>query len=199
MPYHYGAMPPTARRIYEIKVTLRGSRPPIWRRLHVPSDVTLFRLHEILQVAMGWYDCHMHLFMRNGIEYGPPDPELNVERISERATRLQDVLRRPKERLLYEYDFGDGWEHDVVLENVLEPQAGVRYPICVTGKRACPPEDCGGIGGFYHYLSALADAKHPDHAEMVEWRRPSFDASAFDINEVNGLLHPGKHGWRGPA
>jgi Plasmid pRiA4b ORF-3-like protein len=197
--YHCRAMRAAQRPIVEIKVTLRGSRPPIWRRLHVPGDVSLFRLHEVLQVAMGWYNCHLHLFSRNGVEYGSPDPEFGAERVSERATRLQDVLRRPKERLRYEYDFGDGWEHEVVLERILEPEPSVQYPSCVTGKRACPPEDCGGIGGFYHYLSALADPKEPDHEEMVEWRGPAFDASAFNSSEVNSLLHPEKRSRRGPA
>jgi hypothetical protein len=176
-------------RIFQIKVTLRGTKPPIWRRLEVPSELPLLGLHHILQAAMGWYDCHLHQFEAGGVLYGPPDPEFGLERRSERTTRLRDILRRPKDRMDYEYDFGDGWDHEVVLEKILGVEEGRRYPVCTGGRRATPPEDCGGIGGFYHLLEILGDSSHPEHAETKEWLGREFDAAAFDMEGVNEALH----------
>jgi hypothetical protein len=158
----------SSARIYELRITLRDTRPPIWRRLRVQSDATLFEFHSILQLVMGWMDDHLHQFMAKNKVYGAVDLEL-PERENEKKVLLSQVLRKPKDSLVYEYDFGDGWEHAVVLEQVLEAVPGGKYPYVVTGKRACPPEDCGGTGGYGHLLAVLADPKHPEHAEMVEW------------------------------
>lgn len=185
--------------VFQIKVTLRGSKPPIWRRVQIASDTSLQSFHHVLQRVMGWYDCHLHLFLKGRIQYGPPDPEFGLERQSERRTMLHDVLRRSKDRLLYEYDFGDGWQHDIVLERVLEPDPAVRYPVCIAGKRACPPEDCGGVGGFYDFLEAVRNPTHPGHAEMLEWYGSSFDPSAFDLGMVNRTLPPARSTGKGPA
>jgi hypothetical protein len=181
--------------VYQLKVTLRGIRPPIWRRIQVLSDIALSRLHTILQVVMGWTDSHLHQFLASGTYYGTPDPELGIERQNERRVRLNEVLRRPKDRMEYEYDFGDGWEHDIVLERTMSPVPKGRYPIVVAGKRACPPDDVGGIGGYYDFLDAIKDPKHPDHHDMMEWCGGSFDPEAFDVQEINRLFHGG---W-GPA
>ena len=184
-----------SKRVYQIKVTLRGTKPPIWRRLQVFSDITLYRLHTILQVAMGWTDSHLHQFWASGIYYGTPDPELGLARRNDRQVRLEEVLRKPKDRMLYEYDFGDGWEHDIVLEDVLAPHPKRRYPLVIAGKRACPPEDVGGVGGYYDFLEAIQNPKHPEHREMVEWWGGSFDPEAFDVQATNRIFHGG---W-GPA
>jgi len=161
----------------------------------VLSDIALSRLHTILQVVMGWTDSHLHQFLAGGTYYGTPDRELGIERQNERRVRLNEVLRRPKDRMVYEYDFGDGWEHDIVLERTMSPVPRGRYPIVVAGKRACPPDDVGGIGGYYDFLDAIKDPKHPDHHDMMEWCGGSFDPEAFDVQEINRLFHGG---W-GPA
>lgn len=133
--------------IYQLKVTLRGSRPPIWRRILVLGDITLYQLHRIIQVVMAWTESHLHQFRRGNIDYGASDPEFGVKRQNERRVRPYEVLQKPKDRMGYEYDFGDGWEHDVLLEEICSPRRAARYPQVLAGKRACPPEDVGGIGG----------------------------------------------------
>ena len=181
-----------ARSVYQLKVSLRGTRPPIWRRLEVASDLTLGDLHEVLQIAMGWADSHLHAFVADGVEYGPPDPERGTQVRDESRVRLTRVLRAPKDRMVYEYDFGDGWEHVVVLEKVL-PYDLVRHrdPRVTGGRRACPPEDCGGVFGFYRMLHVLGDPQHPEHEEMREWVGDVSDADAFDIEETNRSLRGG--------
>jgi hypothetical protein len=170
--------------VYRLKVTLRGARPPIWRRLEVPSGVTLDRFHEILQVVMGWTDSHLHQFQCGGASYGRLHPEIEVEQQDERRVRLRDVLRRPKARLVYEYDFGDGWLHDVVLETIAPAGPENRQARVVAGKRACPPEDVGGVDGYYRFLEAIADPEHPEHQDMLEWVG-EFDPDAFDVEAMN--------------
>src|SRR4030066_138123 len=141
---------------YQLKVTLRGSDPPIWRRFLVPSDITLRSLHDALQMVMGWSDSHMHQFSAGGVFYGTPDREFGMHRVNEKKTKLDELVRNPKARIAYEYDFGDGWEHEVTLEKILPHTRGARYPWIVAGERACPPEDVGGIFGYYTLLKSLA-------------------------------------------
>jgi len=180
----------TGGSIYRLKVTLRGSRPPIWRRFLVPADITLKRLHDSLQAVMGWTDSHLHQFTAKGVVYGTTDHEFGMVRVSETRTTVAQILRRPKDRLMYEYDFGDSWEHDVVLEAVLPPGSG-RYPVVEGGRRACPPEDVGGISGYALFLEAIADPKHPEHAEMLEWIGGCFDPESFDSGETNPDIRGG--------
>jgi len=163
--------------------------------LRVRSDVTLFKLHSILQSVMGWMDGHLHQFIAKDKVYGRVDLELPV-RENEKKVLLSQVLSKPKDSLVYDYDFGDGWEHLVVLEQALEAAPGGKYPYVVAGKRACPPEDCGGTGGYAYLLEVLADPKHPEHAEMVEWVGGSFDPQDFDASEINRGFHGG---WFLPA
>ena len=179
--------------IYELKVTLRGTKPPIWRRFHIRSDVTLFKLHQVLQTAMGWTNSHLHQFVVGDLYYGTPDPEFPRPRKNDKKVRLDEALKQPKDRLVYEYDFGDDWTHDVVLERVAEPEPAAKYPQVVAGKRACPPEDCGGIPGYYRLLEVLSREDHPEHDEMLEWVGGEFDPEVFDLNEANVAFHGG---WR---
>jgi hypothetical protein len=132
--------------VYQLKVTLLYSQPPIWRRFQVQSAVTLQRLHRILQVVMGWTDSHMHGFRvpRHG-QRGARRQLLPIEGADEKSTRLADLLRRPRDRVIYEYDFGDGWEHEIVLEDVVARSPAARYPIVLSGQGACPPDDVGGL------------------------------------------------------
>ena len=181
------AASPAKSKTYRLKVSLRGSRPPIWRRLEVDAGVTLAGLHDILQVVMGWTDSHLHQFRRGTTYYGEPDPEMGMERADERRVPLCKVLRRPKDRMVYEYDFGDGWEHDVVLETIDEAGGAKAPPRVLAGRGACPPEDVGGIGGYYRFLEAIEDPKHPEHGELLEWGGP-FDPDGFEIDEINGYF-----------
>jgi hypothetical protein len=177
-------------QIYQLKVTLRGSHPPIWRQFQVGSDITLAKLHRILQTVMGWTDTHLHRFLIRGTEYGIPDPtDMGMRKmIDERKHRLKDVVSRPASRFTYEYDFGDGWQHEILVENILGPQPGVRYPFLLTGARACPPEDVGGIAGYLNFLAAIDNPRHPEHQEYLEWIEGRFDPEVFDAHEVNRKL-----------
>jgi hypothetical protein len=213
------------RRIYEVRITLSGSKPLIWRKLAVPSDITLGRLHEVIQIAMGWTDSHLHQFMlqdkslRKGPEviaqlteagrydeiftatrgirvFVPCRPgfdELDMDGEDEDAATLSGLCPKVKSKLIYEYDFGDGWEHTIEVQKIVEPEPGAQYPVCLAGKKACPPEDCGGVWGYYDLLEAVADQKHENHDDMLEWLGDDFDPEAFDLDEVNTMLAE----WRG--
>jgi hypothetical protein len=183
----------TAQDIYGIKVTLLGTKPPIWRRLLVPASMTLAKLHDVLQTAIGWHDCHMHEFRAGERHFGRPDPEdisMGMQVENERNIRLSSVLRRPGAKLIYTYDFGDNWEHAIVLEKLLPLLPDMTTPICIDGSLACPPDDCGGIPGFYELLDALADPNHEQHQEMRDWIGRDFDPQAFSVEEVNRKLAP---------
>lgn len=179
-----------AATVHKIKVTLRGSKPPIWRRLEVPSTVTLEALHQIIQEAFGWFNCHLWAFETARGEYGIPDPELGIGDAS--ALRLNDLAPGSGDRVRYTYDFGDGWEHDVVVEEAAPAEPDQSYPRCLTGRRACPPEDCGGIGGYQNLLEALADPAHDLHEEMLDWfgldAANEFDPAQFSKDDVNQRL-----------
>jgi hypothetical protein len=174
--------------IYQLKITLRGSKPPIWRRVQVSGDITLYKLHQVIQVAMGWTDSHLHQFTAGGIDYGESAPEWGMEVKSERRAHLNQVAPAEKARFTYEYDFGDSWDHEILVEKIVPPEPGVHYPTCLTGKRACPPEDVGGIWGYEGFLESLRDPKHPEHDEYLEWVGGEFDPEAFDCAGVNAVL-----------
>jgi hypothetical protein len=185
-------MPPKAAtapgRVYQLKLTLKGLKPPIWRRVEVADEITLARLHQIIQVAMGWTDSHLHMFSLGQTSYGVPHPGDEGDVRDERRVKLSQLLTAPKQKLSYEYDFGDSWTHEVLLEKALPPEPGVRYPRCTAGKQACPPEDCGGPWGYAELLEAIADPEHPEHDELLEWVGGAFDPEAFDMAEVNAEL-----------
>ncbi len=185
----------SSQDIYQIKVTLLGTKPPIWRRLLVPSTLTLARLHDVLQTAMGWAGGHMHEFRTADRHFGIPDPEdrsMGMQVENERSIRLSSVLRSAGAKLIYTYDFGDNWEHAVVLEKLLPAQLSLdlEYPICIDGKLACPPDDCGGIPGYYELIEALADPESERHEEISEWVSEDFDPQAFSVENVNRMLSP---------
>jgi hypothetical protein len=182
------------QEIYQIKVTLLDTDPPIWRRLLVPADLTLDQLHHVLQLAMGWEDCHLHEFRIGQQRFGKPDP---MERAlggprtaSERTARLCNVLTRAGAKAVYTYDFGDSWDHQIVVEKRLAPEPGRAYPTCLAGERHGPPEDCGGIPGFYNLLEAIRDPEHEQHEELLDWLGGNFDPDAFSVDEVNRRFAP---------
>jgi hypothetical protein len=180
--------------IYQIKVTLEDSKPPIWRRLLVRSDLTLADLHGIIQAAFGWWDYHLHMFIIGETYFGVPDPDYDgfLEMHDERKLRLHQIARREGFKFRYEYDFGDSWLHQVLVEKILPPEPAQDYPRCIKGRRACPPEDVGGIWGYYDFLEAIQDPEHEEHGEYLEWVGGEFDPEAFDLDEVNQALRA----WR---
>jgi hypothetical protein len=196
--------PPRASRptgqVYQLKITLRNSYPPIWRRIQV-EDCTLDKLHEHIQTAMGWTNSHLHHFRLGDQLYG--DPELMQENFDEfdyedsTRTLLSEVLTEPgrRRRLVYEYDFGDSWEHEVVREKCLPAAAGTRYPLCVAGAQACPPEDVGGVWGFADYVEAIRDPHHERHHELLEWGG-DFDPDSFDAEAATRQMRKGLPDWR---
>ena len=179
----------TENLVYQIKVTLRGTRPPIWRRFVVRKNISLRNLNEILQIVMGWTGSHLHCFRVGNSYYGTPGDECGMEFHNDKNVTLDKVLMVPKDRMMYEYDFGDSWEHDVVLEKILLKDHKKIYPYVVKGKGACPPEDVGGVCGYYGFLEAISDPEHPEHDEMVEWHGDKFDPEEFDVEEANAYFH----------
>ncbi len=174
--------------VYQLKVTLRDTKPPIWRRLQVRARTTLPRLHDTLQVTMGWTDSHLHQFIIGGVEYGLPDPDFTDAMRSEQRVTLARVVTAEKERFVYEYDFGDSWTHIILLEKVLPAEPGVHYLRCLAGKRACPPEDVGGVWGYAAFLEAIRTSDHPEHDDMLDWCGGAFDPDAFSRDEINQAL-----------
>lgn len=168
-------------KTYLLKITLKHVKPPVWRRIEVPADIKLGKLHRVIQIAMGWTDSHMHAFHAGQAVYGTPDPEFGGETKDERKVRLDSILGEG-EKLLYEYDFGDGWEHEVKVEKVLDADPD---PRCTGGKRACPPDDCGGPYGYEALLQAIEDPSHPEHEAMAAWIGGAFDPELFDLAAVN--------------
>jgi len=181
---------PTSETVYQLKITLKGSKPPIWRRILIDPNTKLDRLHDILQDAMGWYDSHLHQFAVGRTLYGVPDPDFDFgpETLNEKSYTLGQLAPKAKSKLTYEYDFGDGWAHELLVEKVLPVDPEARYPICVGGARACPPEDCGGIWGYADLLETIKDPNNPEHEEMMEWLGGEFDPEQFDIDAVNQQL-----------
>lgn len=188
MPAQHTTRP---RLIYQMKVTLLGSRPAIWRRLQVDGNNTLAHLHLVLQAVMGWYNCHLHSFTIRGHEYGEPDPDGMLPLVNDRRARVMHALDQGM-TFTYLYDFGDGWDHRIKVEKVFEAERAARYPVCLAGKRNCPPEDCGGIYGYADFLETLANPSHPEHENMLEWIGGSFDPERFSVEEVNRRLGGGR-------
>ncbi len=178
----------SADKVYQLKVTLRGSKPPIWRRVLVPADASLLELHRIIQVAMGWDSTHLHQFVINEEYYSTPTEDDWEPVIDESKFRLADVVPAENSKFIYEYDFGDSWEHQILVEKILPADPNETYPRCIKGKRACPLEDVGGIWGYEEFLEALRDPNHPEHESYLEWVGGDFDPEYFDLEEVNKLL-----------
>ena len=187
--------------LYQFKITLLGVTPAIWRRIQV-KDCPLDKLHEHIQTAMGWTNSHLHQFDINGERYG--DPELLDDGFEDIAcsdstkTNLSEILPKTKKRfvLKYEYDFGDGWKHEVLFEGgpTVDPKA--KYPLCLEGERACPPEDCGGVWGYCDFLEAIGDKKHEQHHAMLEWVGGRYASEAFNAKQVTKEMKKGLPDWR---
>jgi transcriptional regulator with XRE-family HTH domain len=183
---------PAQPAVYQLKITLRHSDPEIWRRVRVPNDLTLAQLHEVIQIAMGWDNDHLHQFCvhktRFGMSQDPMGGPLDLhDRLDEEDYRLCELELRTRSKFTYEYDFGDSWEHQIVIEKTL-PHEPDGVPTCVAGARACPLEDSGGVWGYTQKLAILQDPKHPEYAELSEWMGRHFDPEAFNLDAVNRRL-----------
>jgi len=177
------------KRALQLKISLVGSRPPVWRRVLVPDSLTLAQLHRVIQLSMGWTNSHLHQFEIGGERYTESSEDIEAGALDSTSFTLQDVgLRRGGKALRYNYDFGDNWLHDVVVESELTAGPTVNLPRCLGGRRACPPEDCGGVHGYRRLLAAVSDPRHPEHDDMMRWVGPDFDPAAFDAEEVNLVL-----------
>jgi hypothetical protein len=164
------------RLIYQFKITLKEIYPPIWRRIQVPANYSFWDLHVAIQDAMGWLDYHLHAFRirqkykSRMIEIGIPDDEFDeVVFLPGWEIPVREYFTEPGDTAEYEYDFGDGWEHEVLLEGILLKEKGTKYPRCIAGERACPPEDCGSVPGYYHLLGIIRDPTHEEYKETIAW------------------------------
>ena len=191
-----------ASTVFQFKITLLETKPPVWRRIQV-EDCTLDKLHEHIQTAMGWTNSHLHRFVINGIIHGDPellyDGWVDEERpINSRRLKIGKIVPKSGQRLKfkYEYDFGDGWQHEILFEGRPTKAAGTRYPLCLEGERACPPEDVGGVWGYEEFLAALANRKHPEHKRLLKWIGGKFDPEAFSADEATWAMREGLPDWR---
>jgi hypothetical protein len=194
-------LPKGQEEVFQLKIMLEGSKPPIWRRVLVPAALKLPDLHGVIQVAMGWQDIHLYHFVVGtrpaGLRFYGDSHRLDIDLIEAAEGRFIDDLHVPVDHLLvnekdwirYEYDFGDGWIHRLTLEKILvQPLREARLPRCIAGRRACPPEDIGGVPRYEHALAVLADSSHPEHQELHEWLGGPFDSERFDREVVSGEL-----------
>ena len=159
--------------VYQMKVTLLGVRPLVWRRFQIAGNQTLYQLHLVVQTVMGWENYHLYEFSL-GNDTG--------------EVRLDQLLHTEKQRFYYTYDMGDYWEHEVLVERILKPRKGAKHPVCIKGNRACPPEDSGGPPGYAHMLRVIRNKRHGEYREMMDWLGAGFDPVVFDIKTVNREL-----------
>ena len=171
---------------YQMKITLKGIRPPIWRRVQVPGTMRLARFHAVIQTVFGWTDSHLHQFLISGESYGQPD-DFDDDVVAETTVTLAQAVGGSK-RFTYTYDFGDNWEHEILVEKIIAGDSGSERPLCLGGKRHRPPEDCGGPWGYGEFLKAIGDPGHEEHDAMLDWVGGEFDAEAFDLAAVNRSL-----------
>ncbi|HHW39724.1 MAG TPA: plasmid pRiA4b ORF-3 family protein [Syntrophomonadaceae bacterium] len=185
--------------VYQLKITLLEIEPPIWRRILVPQNITFYKLHKIIQASFGWQDYHLFNFDLGDVVVHIPDPDYapgelygGKKELNAKRTKIDELLVERK-RCTYTYDFGDKWQHEVVLEKTLEAKEGRHYPLCIAGARHRPPEDVGGVGGYQEFLGVIRNPKHPEYNNYLLWAEKDtggrkFDPEYFYINEVNRAL-----------
>ena len=176
---------------YQLKVVLQETDPPVWRRFVVPSGITLHRLHLILQEVMGWTNSHLHKFQISATDYREPDPRNEFYELAFRNSKrakLDRLVVKKGSTFLYEYDFGDSWTHELVLEDILKSEPALRLPVCLAGERRCPPEDCGGAHGYEELLGIISNPDNEQYPDMMTWLGGHFYPASFDIEKVNRHL-----------
>lgn len=178
---------PTAPTVLQLRIDLEEVDPAIWRRLLVPSGIHLAKLHDIIQVAMGWTDSHLHAFTIGAKRYGMHLDDFAEGELDEKKFTVLKAVGNER-RFRYEYDFGDDWQHQVVVEDVIKVPAELPFAVCLEGERSCPPEDCGGPYGYANLLNAIEDPGHEEHDEYIEWVGNDFDPEEFDLATANVIL-----------
>ncbi len=185
-------------KVYQFKIELRGIKPPIWRRIQVPETYTFWELHVAIQDAMGWTDTHLHEFEvinpldGETLRIGSPDEDFKDGVIPDWKMSIAIIFSEKNPRAHYIYDFGDTWGHEIKLEKILPREKGVDYPRCIDGRRACPPEDCGGVWGYERFLTIIRNPKHEEYEKMREWVGGEFDPEHFNMKEVK-FIDPEEH------
>lgn len=185
--------------LYQLKITLEEIKPPIWRRVLVPTGITFYKLHKIIQATFGWQDYHLFDFDFGDVVVLIPDPDYlpgelhgGARELNAKRTKIDGLLVERK-KCIYTYDFGDNWRHKVILEKILPAEEGRRYPLCIAGARHRPPEDVGGVSGYEEFLRIISDPEHPEHSAYQVWAEKDtdgrkFDPEYFNIKEVNQAL-----------
>jgi len=181
-----------SKQIYQIQIALLGFKPKIWRRLLIPSDLLLSDFHEVIQSSMGWTDSHLHHFIIDKTFYaeriGDDDFWDEMNNVDYKKIKISDLLKAEKDKIIYEYDFGDSWEHEIKLEKILPYDEKKKYPICIAGRMQCPPEDCGGVWGYADLLEILKQPDHEEYENYMEWFEDGIDPEYFNKDEINELL-----------
>jgi hypothetical protein len=178
---------PPGQSAFQLRLQLNDVDPVVWRRLIVPGSVRMAKLSEMLLAAMGWTNSHLHAFRVGDVRYGMNVDEYSDGEIDEKQVTVLQALRDER-RFVYDYDFGDSWEHDVVIEDLSWTYFGLKFAVCIDGERACPPEDVGGPWGYTEFLAAIADPDHEERESYLEWVGGSFDPARFDLATANAAL-----------
>ena len=187
--------------VIQMRISLDYIEPEIWRRFIVDSSITLHKLHKIIQIVMGWTDSHLYSFTIRKVEYQMPSPEgydffdsfdVNQQPINSKKIILHDLNLRARQKFEYLYDFGDNWKHTILVEKIFQATDDTMVPYCIEGKRACPPEDCGSIPGYYQILEVLKNATTQEDKELLEWVGDDYNPELFDFRNINITLHPKK-------
>lgn len=179
-----------SNEVIQFKINLKGGKPAIWRRFLIEKDIFFDEFHDVIQAVMGWENCHLYEFKVENYTISQINDDFDDFNDSIDSTKitLAEVFKKEKQKIIYTYDFGDSWTHEILVENFLEKEINSIYPVCLKGKNNCPPEDCGGIWGYQELLETIMDTNNPDREEVLEWIGEDFDPLHFDIEEINNRL-----------
>jgi len=176
-------------KVYQIQISLTNSKPEIWRKILVQPNLSLANFHMTIQIVMGWSNSHLHQFIKDTTFYTKKmEDDMtwgDLNNVDYKGLKISDLLKNENDKIDYEYDFGDSWHHDIVLEKILDTSEKTKYPTCTDGKLACPPEDCGGIWGYSDLLKVLNNPRHKDYADLLDWLDGEFDPNYFNIEKTN--------------
>jgi len=178
-----------ATNILQLKITLQHIKPDIWRRVEVKDDITFYELLHVIQIAMGWWNAHLFEFNVGGYKIGITEDDWDTEgTLESKEVKLSRLIDTEKMKFKYLYDFGDNWDHEIIVEKITPVVKDKLYPSCISGKRNCPPENILGFPGYMNMLEILKDKKNPEYQGMIEWLGGEFDPEYFDLEETNGEL-----------
>jgi len=188
-------------KTYQIQVSLNGLKPKIWRRIMVEPQMLLPDFHKVIQTTMGWTNSHLHQFIKDRTFYTlqleEDDFWSTMDNVDYSKTKVSDLLKKEKDKIIYEYDFGDSWEHTVLLEKIVQTNGNEKLPLCLAGKNNCPPEDCGGVWGYANMIEILKKKKHEEYEDYLEWLGEEFEPALFDKEAINASLRTDDYGCLG--